>query len=158
LSVEHLQRSLAVNFYGGLYLTLAILPHMQRAQSGHIVFVTSMDGKLGLRNDAPYVSAKFALTGFTHVLRQELHGSGIHVSNVLPGRVDTAMIERLRFHWLSAKIPPEAVARGVIRAIEKRKAEVILPPQAVLLYYMWVLSPRLGDYLARLFHLEGWEE
>jgi NADP-dependent 3-hydroxy acid dehydrogenase YdfG len=157
LSVEHLRRSLAVNFYAGIYAVLEVLPYMRRQGGGHIVFVTSMDGKLGIRNDAPYVAAKFALTGFAHVLRQELHGSGISVSNVLPGRVDTEMIEHLRFHWLSAKIPPEAVARGVITAIEKRKAEVILPPLAVLLYYVWVLSPRLGDYLARLLHLEGWE-
>ncbi len=157
LSVEHLQRSMAVNFYGGVSLAQAVIPHMQVAKGGHIVFVTSMDGKLGLRNDAPYVSAKFALTGFAHVMRQELHGSGIHVSNVLPGRVDTVMIEHLRFHWLSAKIPPETVSRAVLTAIEKRRAEVITPPIATLLYYAFVLSPRFGDYLARLFHLEGWE-
>jgi len=155
--LEPIQRSLAVNFYGGVHAILAVLPHMQRQKSGHIVVVTSMDGKIGLRNDGPYVAAKFALTGFTQVLRQELDGSGISVSNVLPGRVDTVMIQHLRFHWLSAKISPEAVARGVLMAIEKRKAEVILPPQAVLLYLINVFSPRLGDRLARLFHLEGWE-
>jgi NADP-dependent 3-hydroxy acid dehydrogenase YdfG len=157
LSVEHFQRSLNVNFYGGIYATLAVLPFMQRQHSGHIVFVTSMAGKLGIRNDAPYVAAKFALTGFSHVLRQELRGSGVRVSNVLPGRVDTVMIEHLRFHPLSAKIPAEAVARAVLTAIEKNKAEVIIPPLAGLLYYIYTLSPRLGDALARLLHLEGWE-
>jgi short-subunit dehydrogenase len=90
-------------------------------------------------------------------LRQELRGSGVRMSNVLPGRVDTVMIEHLRFHPLSAKIPAEAVARAVLTAIEKNKAEVIIPPLAGLLYYIYTLSPRLGDALARLLHLEGWE-
>jgi len=152
-----LQLSLKVNFYGGVHAILAVLPHMRRQKSGHIVVVTSMDGKIGMPKDAPYVAAKFALTGFTQVLRQELEGSGISVSNVLPGRVDTAMIQHLKFHWLSAKISPQAVARGVLAAIEKRKAEVILPPQARLLYVITVFSPRLGDWLARVLHLEGWE-
>ena len=155
--VEPIQRSLGVNFYGGVYAILAVLPYMREQKSGHIVVVTSMDGKIGLRNDAPYVAAKFALTGFTQVLRQELEGSGISITNVLPGRVDTVMIEHLRFHWLSAKISPEAVSRAVLRGIARRQAEVIVPPQAVLLYLINVFSPRLGDWLARQLHLEGWE-
>lgn len=158
LTIQDLQCSLAVNFYGGVYAILAVLPHMKRQQSGHIVVVTSMDGKKGMPKDAPYVAAKFALTGFSEVLRQELHGTGIYVSNILPGRVDTPMIQNLRFHWLSAKISPDAVARGVLVALEKHKPEVIVPPQAILLYYINVLSPSLGDYLARFFHLEGWEK
>ena len=158
LTVQDLQCSLAVNFYGGVYAILAVLPHMRRRQSGHIVVVTSMDGKKGMPKDAPYVAAKFALTGFAEVLRQELHGSGIYVSNVLPGRVDTPMIQNLRFHWISAKISPDAVARAVLYALDKHKPEVIVPRLAILLYYANVLSPSLGDYFARLFHLEGWEK
>jgi NADP-dependent 3-hydroxy acid dehydrogenase YdfG len=158
LTVEDLQRSLAINYYGAIYGILEVLPYMRKQGGGHIVAVTSMDGKVGLPHDAPYVSAKFALTGFLSVLRQELRGSGIYVSNILPGRVDTGMIRHLKVHWISAKITPEAVARGILTAIEKRKTEVILPPLASLLYYIHVFSPRLGDALDRLFHLEGWEE
>lgn len=158
LTIQDLQCSLAVNFYGGVYAILAVLPHMRRQQSGHIVVVTSMDGKKGMPQDAPYVAAKFAMTGFAEVLRQELHGTGIYVSNILPGRVDTPMIQNLRFHWISPKISPDSVARGVLVALEKHKPEVIVPPQAILLYYINVLSPSLGDYLARFFHLEGWEK
>jgi NADP-dependent 3-hydroxy acid dehydrogenase YdfG len=157
LTVETIQYALAVNYYGGVYAILAVLPHMQAQHSGHIVVVTSMDGKKGLPPDAPYVSAKFALTGFVEVLRQELHGSGVHLSNVLPGRVDTEMIESLDFQWISRKIPPEAVAEAIIEAILKRKLEVIVPFQARLLYYANVLSPSLGDWIVRLFRLEGWE-
>jgi NAD(P)-dependent dehydrogenase (short-subunit alcohol dehydrogenase family) len=153
-----IQRSFDVNFFGGVYCVKAVLPHMLRQKSGHIVFVTSMDGKIGLPPDAPYVSAKFALTGFCEVLRQEVRDQGISVTNVLPGRVDTSMIENLRFSWISPKLAPESVAKAVLMGIRKRKPIVILPPGARLLYYINVFAPTLSDRLSRLFHLEGWSE
>lgn len=157
LQIADMERSLAVNFYGSLYAILAVLPHLQQQHSGHIVVVSTMDSKKGLPLDAPYVAAKFALTGFAEVLRQELHGTGISVSTILPGRVDTPMIATLRVPWVSAKISAEAVARATLRAIRLRQPEVILPPQASLLHYLNVLSPHMGDWAARFFHLEGWD-
>jgi NADP-dependent 3-hydroxy acid dehydrogenase YdfG len=157
VTVTEVERSMAVNFYGALYAILAALPHMLNQKSGHLVLVSSMDAKKGLPLDAPYVAAKFALAGFGEVLRQELYGSGVHVTTVLPGRVDTPMIADLQVPWISAKIPPEAVARAIVRAIHRRQPEVIVPLQAKALVYLNTLSPRLGDWIARLFHLEGWE-
>ncbi len=158
LDPADLQRSLDINYFGGVYCIKAVLADMLARKSGHIVAVTSMDGKIGLPPDAPYVSAKFALTGFLEVLRQEVSDHGIVVTNVLPGRVDTVMIEQLRFSWVSPKISPETVARSVVDAIRKRKAIVIVPPQAKLLYYINVFAPRLSDRLSRFFRLEGWTE
>jgi NADP-dependent 3-hydroxy acid dehydrogenase YdfG len=156
LNIDIIRHALAVNYYGAVYAILAVLPHMRAQKDGHIVAVTSMDSKKGLPPDAPYVSAKFALTGFVEVLRQELHGSGVYISNILPGRVDTAMIEELEFEWISRKIPPEPVADAIVQAILKRKPEVIIPFHARLLYYANVLSPSLGDWIVRRFNLEGW--
>ena len=158
LDPADLQRSLDVNFFGGVYCVKAVLPHMLAQKSGQIVFVTSMDGKIGLPPDAPYVSAKFALTGFCEVLRQEVRDSGISVTNVLPGRVDTVMIEDLKFAWISPKISPESVATAILNGIRKRKPIVIVPPQAKLLYYINVFAPTLSDRLSRLFRLEGWSK
>jgi short-subunit dehydrogenase len=98
------------------------------------------------------------MTGFLEVLRQEVSDQGIAVTNVLPGRVDTLMIEHLRFTWVSPKISPETVARSIIHAIRKREPIVIVPPQARLLYYVNVFAPRLSDKLSRFFRLEGWTE
>lgn len=156
LNPADLQRSLDVNFFGGVYCVKAVLPHMLAQKSGQIVFVTSMDGKIGLPPDAPYVSAKFALTGFCEVLRQEVRDSGISVTNVLPGRVDTGMIEDLKFAWISPKISPERVAAAILNGIRKQKPIVIVPPLAKLLYYINVFAPTLSDRLSRLFRLEGW--
>jgi uncharacterized protein len=158
LDPADLQRSLDINYFGGVYCIKAVLPHMLARKSGQILAVTSMDGKIGLPPDAPYVSAKFALTGFLEVLRQEVGDQGISVTNVLPGRVDTVMIEHLRFSWVSPKISPETVAGSIIDAIRKRKPIVMVPPQAKLLYYINVFAPRLSDRLSRFFRLEGWTE
>ncbi|MCX7682217.1 MAG: SDR family oxidoreductase [Anaerolineae bacterium] len=156
LTPEVLQQSLAVNFYGSVYPVLEALPHMLSRGAGHIVLVTSMDGKKGLPPDAPYVAAKFALSGFGEVLRQELHGTGVGVTVVFPGRVDTPLIADLEVPRISAKIPPEAVARAIVRAIRRRQAEVIVPFQARLLLLVNFVSPRLGDWAVRFFRLEGW--
>jgi len=157
LTVAEMERSMAVNFYGALYAVLAVLPHMLSQRSGHLVLVSTMDAKKGLPLDAPYVAAKFALAGFGEVLRQELYGSGVHATTVFPGRVDTPMIGELRVPWISAKISPEAVARAIVRAISRCQPEVIVPFQARALFYLNTLSPRLGDWIARAFHLQGWD-
>jgi short-subunit dehydrogenase len=117
-----------------------------------------MDARKGIPPDAPYVAAKFALSGFGDVLRQELRGTGVSVSIIYPGRVDTPMIENLRVPWISAKIPAEAVARAILRAVRRRQPEVILPAQSKLLVYLNTISPALADWAVRWFHLEGWED
>lgn len=157
LTVQEMRRSMAVNFYGALYAVLAVQPHMVEQDDGHIVLVSSLDGKKGLPRDAPYVAAKFALAGYAEVLRQELRGSGVHVTTVFPGRVDTPLIDTLEVPRVSAKIPAEAVARSIIGAIRRPRPEVIIPLQGRMLHLVNVLSPRFGDWLVRLFHLQGWE-
>jgi NADP-dependent 3-hydroxy acid dehydrogenase YdfG len=151
-----MEQSMAVNFYGSVYAVQSVLPHMLARRSGHIVLVSSLDGKFALPGDAPYVAAKFALNGYGATLRQEMRGKGIFVTIALPGRVDTPMIQNLRVPWISAKISSEAVAMGIIRAIHLRQAEVIIPFHAGLLYYISVFFPELSDWLIRLFHLQGW--
>lgn len=155
LTLEVLQASLAVNFYGSVHFVLAALPHLLARRQGHIVLVTSMDAKKGIPPDGPYVAAKYALSGLGDVMRQELRPYGIGVTVVFPGRVDTPMIGDLEVPWISAKIPPEAVARAIVRAIRRRQPEVIVPFQARLLVWLQCLSPRLADWTVRLLHLEG---
>jgi short-subunit dehydrogenase len=158
-SIEDVERSMAVNFYGSLYLIHTLLPHMVGRRKGHLVVVSSVDGKKGLPLDAPYVAAKFALTGYMDVLRQELHGTGVEVSTVLPGRVDTAMISDLRVPLVSRKISAARVAAAIVRAIEKNRAELVVPfmlPKFLIVAS--AISARFGDWQTRLFRLEGEEK
>lgn len=157
LTVADVERSMATNFYGVLHLVLAILPVMRQQRRGHLVLISSVDGKKGIPPDTPYVVAKFAVVGLGEMLRQELREWGIHICTVCPGRVDTPMIAHIEVPWISAKIPPQRVARAIVRAIRRRQPEVILPAQAKLLVYLNALFPRIGDWGVRFFHLEGRE-
>lgn len=156
LTIEILQQSMAVNFYGGVHVVLEVLPHMLARRRGHIVLVTSMAAKKGIPPDGPYVAAKWALTGLGDVMRQELRAYGIEVTTVLPGRVDTPMLAGLDFPRISAKIPPELVAEAIVRALRRHYAEVIIPRRARLLAFVQCWAPRLADWLVRTLHLEGW--
>lgn len=156
LHIEDFERSMAVNFYGTVHLVYAVLPGMLASGSGHIVAVSSVDGKKGLPLDAPYVAAKFAVTGFMDVLRQELRGTGVRATTVLPGRVDTPMIGRLEVPRISAKIPAERVARAIVSAVRKKKGEVIVPfggPRFLVVTNS--ISSRAGDWLVQAFGLQG---
>src|SRR5574341_896503 len=157
LAVQDFERSMAVNFYGVLYPILSVLPVMQQQRSGHIVLMSTLDAKKGMPTDGPYVAAKSAAAGFCEVLRQELHGSGVEVTIVYPGRVDTPMIEGMKVHPISAKIAPESVARATLRGIRRRRAEVVVPAfRGWSMILADALFPRLADWVVRLFHLEGW--
>jgi len=147
-----LDRALGVNFFGAFRLAQAALPAL-RESGGHLVLVNSFDAKKGMPLEAAYVAAKCALAGYAGVLRQEERG--VHVCTVFPGRVDTPMIRHLDVPRISAKIPPERVARAVLRALATRRAEVIVPWTCRLLQVADVVSPRLADGLVRLLRLEG---
>lgn len=157
LEVPLMEQSMAVNFYGGLYIILSVLPHMLAKKSGHIILVSTLDSYLGLPGDAPYAAAKGALTTFGDVLRQDLYGSGVFVTTLVPGRVDTPFIDDLKLPRISMIIPPERVASAIISAIKKRPAIVILPYTALLLYFIRMISPRLADWIIRTLRIQGWE-
>lgn len=154
--VEVFQQSLDVNFMGAVRPVLAALPHLLAQRSGHIVLVCSMDGKKGIRSDGPYVAAKYAMAGFGDVLRQDLRGTGVDVSIIFPGRVDTPMIDTLAVPLISRPISADVAARAVVSAIRYRRAEVIVPYHARFLLYAHFISPRLSDWAIQFFRLEGW--
>ena len=158
LTPEHFERSMAVNYFGTVYPVLAVLPQMRAQHGGHIVLISSMDGKKAVATDAPYAATKFAVAGFGESLRQDLYGTGVDVSIVFPGRVATPLIANMKIPAISAPIAPETVAAATVRAIRRRQAEVILPRSAYLLLLADGLSPRFGDWAVRTFHLQGLEE
>jgi short-subunit dehydrogenase len=159
LTISQIQRVFNVNFYGNLNCIFGVLPHMLQRGKGQIVIVSSMYAKKGLPPDAAYVASKAALSGLADVMRQELKESGIVVSTIFPARVDTPMISEISVPWISAKIKPQKVARAIIKALERKNAEIIvssLGPK--LLVAANTISPRLGDWLVKIFRLSGKEQ
>lgn len=152
---EAYRKSFEVNFYGSLYAVKKIVPIMVRQNTGHIVFINTLDSKKGIVGDGPYVAAKSALDGFADVLRQEVKETGIKVVSVYPGRVDTPMIQELQVPWISPKISAEKVVNGVVKGILKDKPIIVVPKTLYLLGALNNLSPRVMDWFYKKFRLEG---
>lgn len=91
---EDLARIVDVNLRAPIVLTRLALPHLRRAGGGAIVNVASIAGRIPLPEEATYSATKFGLRAFTFALADELEGSGITVSAVSPGPVETRFILR----------------------------------------------------------------
>ena len=145
----------APNLDGALHVVRAVLPQLLAQRGGHLVLMTSFDARKPMPRDGAYAAAKAALAAYGAALRQSVRDRGVHVCTVFPGRVDTPMCDGLEVPAISAKIPPERVARAVLRAIRRRSPEVVVPWHCRLLLWADTLSPRLGDWLVRALGLDG---
>jgi short-subunit dehydrogenase len=126
---------MAVPYFAAFWLTRAFLPAMRRRGSGHIVNVTSAAAYVGMRGATGYSAARWAVRGFTAALRSDLAGSGIGVTLIAPGKVATPYFEHNpgseeRIPAITRLYPTltvEQVARSVVRAVERRRREVVEP-------------------------------
>jgi NADP-dependent 3-hydroxy acid dehydrogenase YdfG len=156
LRMDQIRKLMEVDFFGCLHCVYAVLPHFLEKSAGSIVTTCSMDGKKGVPPDAAYVAAKFAMNGFFQVLRQELRGTGIHVATIFPSRMDTPQIAHVDCPRITPKGDPELVARAVVRAVLKRKKELLVPSISChLLTWADTISPSLGVWLVRTNRLDG---
>jgi short-subunit dehydrogenase len=130
-TMAEIDRALAVNLRAPIALTHALVPGMVARRSGHLVFVSSLSGKVATPRSLMYIATKFGLRGFASGLRSDLRDEGVGVSTVLPGFIRDAGM----FVSSGAELPkgvgtrtPEDVARATLRAIERNKAEVDVAP------------------------------
>jgi NAD(P)-dependent dehydrogenase (short-subunit alcohol dehydrogenase family) len=94
MSLAELRHQMETNFFGNVAMTKAVLPHMRAQQSGHIIQVTSVAGRMGAPLLGAYAASKFALEGWSEALRIEVHSLGIRVVLVEPGDYDTDIWDR----------------------------------------------------------------
>jgi short-subunit dehydrogenase len=123
-----LDRLVDVNLTAPIRLTRLLLPGMIDAGRGHLVFVASIAGAMGVREEAVYSATKAGLLAFAEGLRHELRGIGVSV--LLPGAVDTPFFDRRGAPYARrrpAPIPPERVARAIVAAIERERPESYVP-------------------------------
>lgn len=130
LTADEAERIVRVNVLGTVHAIRAVVPGMIERRRGHIVTLGSIAGRLGSPFEAIYSATKFAGVGLTEALVVELEPYGIGVSLVNPGPVATAFGEA-RGHPYDRRrpkaVPPEQVARAVIRAVEGRRHEQYVP-------------------------------
>lgn len=153
------QRLMEVNYFGSLALTQNLLPHFIEKQEGHYVAVTSIVGKIGSPYRSGYAASKHALHGYYDSLRAEHHQDKIKVSLVCPGWTNTdvsknaltgegrplGQTDRAQSEGMSV----EYVAREIVKAIEKDKAEIWLGGKEKLAVYMKRFFPGLFRKILR---------
>jgi short-subunit dehydrogenase len=155
---DEIDRVLDVNLRAGMMLTRELLPAMTERGEGHLVYVSSMSGKIPTVRASIYAATKYGLRGFAGGLRDDLHGSGIGVSTVFPGPIqgagmwDDAGIQLPR--WVPTK-SPEDVGSAVVRAIESNRPEIaVADPGQRAAAVLENMSARAGAWLRRRLPVE----
>ena len=151
LPVQAMQALFQANFFGWHELTQQVVPVMRAQGSGRIVQCSSILGFIAMKYRGAYTASKFALEAYSDTLRQELHGTGIHVSLIEPGPIATAFTANALANfdrWIGPegliasphrrsyegrrvrmengepgpfKLPPEAVVKRLVHALEARR-------------------------------------
>lgn len=133
-SAKEIDRTIDVNLRAPMQLARELAPPMVERGSGHLVFISSMSGKLPAGGGSIYSATKFGLRGFAASLRDELHGTGVGVSLVSPGFVSEAGL----FAETGVKLPPyvrlrspRQVADAVTKGIERDRGDIDVAPFAM---------------------------
>lgn len=109
------------NLTGAITLTRLLLPGMLQRRRGAIICVASVAGNIA--NDWLYSGTKFGLRGYALALRRQLHSSGVTVSVVSPGYIDTPLTSYRR-----SRMPgPALIANAIAGLIERPRREVVAP-------------------------------
>jgi NAD(P)-dependent dehydrogenase (short-subunit alcohol dehydrogenase family) len=165
MDLDNFERAMQIMFWGPLYAIRAVLPSMIARQSGTIVNITSIGGKLSFPHLLPYCAAKYAFLGLSEGLSAELEKSGIQVVSVVPGFMRTGSYlnayfagEREReFGWFSlgATLPlismdARRAARQIIRSVKNGDTQPILSVPANLAARFHGLFPATTNRLLAL--------
>ena len=125
-----------INYFGVIQMSKLLLPSMISRQNGHIITITSVNGKLGSYMKSGYAGSKHALHGFFDSLRAEIDGSGVDITLITPVYVQTDIsmnaltkdgTPQKSMDSNTAKgIPASVFAQRAIKLIAKGKAEIII--------------------------------
>jgi 3alpha(or 20beta)-hydroxysteroid dehydrogenase len=126
LTLDEYRRVVEVNQIGTFLGLRTAIPAMLASGGGSIVTISSVGGAQGVPGMAPYTSSKFAVRGLTRVAALEHANQGIRVNTVLPGPVDTAMMQP--GFWGDVDLRPLMAAASPMRRVGQPEevAELVL--------------------------------
>ncbi len=160
MTPDEYRESLEIFFWGPLHATLTVLPEMRKRQSGRIVNISSIGGKISVPHLLPYSVGKFALSGFSEGLRAELSRDNVYVTTVYPGLMRTGSPRnaefkgnsRAEYTWflLSDSTPgfsisADRAARQIVRACEYGSSQLVLGIPAKLAVKLNALFPGVSS-------------
>jgi NAD(P)-dependent dehydrogenase (short-subunit alcohol dehydrogenase family) len=137
LSRDVLRAQLETNLLGWHELTNLVIPVMRKQGYGRIIYNSSVLGFVAMAYRGAYNCSKFALEGLVDTLRQELHGSGIHLSLIEPGPIESHFRKNAVAKFFENIDAPNSFHRSQYESMQKRLekegpvAPFTLPPEAV---------------------------
>lgn len=152
MEINELRTLMELNFFTPVILATGLLPLLKKAD-GTIVTVSSVAGFLPVAYMGAYCASKYALNAFADTLRAELTGTGVHLLNLLPGRINTGFSARAFGSRIPPETPfagsPEKLARAVFRAYKTKKRQLVYPGWYRCLSFFQHTFPRFYDRLSR---------
>jgi NADP-dependent 3-hydroxy acid dehydrogenase YdfG len=136
------RRMIDVNVHGVLHGMKIVLPRMVSRQSGHVVNIASTAGRVGFAGGATYSGTKHFVVGVSEAARIELRGTGVEVSVVMPGVVDTELGAGVGSSRGVRKVAPEAVAAAIAGTLGRPRFDVFVPRTIAPLTAMAGVLPR----------------
>jgi all-trans-retinol dehydrogenase (NAD+) len=149
LSSAEIERTFRVNALSNYWTTKAFLPAMIERDRGHVVTMASAAGLVGVARQTDYSASKHAAVGFDESLRVELARTapGVVTTVVCPYYIDTGMFEGVetRFSFLLPILDERDVVAKTVRAIERNRRRLYMPPVLHLLSLLRPLPPVAFD-------------
>jgi short-subunit dehydrogenase len=131
LPPERIEQVIRTNYLGGVWCLRAFLPLLEAGAPAQVVNVVSIAGLVTGGAYGPYAAAKHAQLAFSRAIARELAPRGISVLTVNPGPVETEGFPQRDLLRRSlarrAVLQPDEVARRTVKALERGRAEVVLP-------------------------------
>ena len=145
---EHLMK---VNYLGTVYVTGAVLPAMMKRGSGHIINLSSVAGYMGVFGYSAYGPTKYAIEGYSEILRAEMKLHGIRVSVVFPPDTDTPQLayetpfkpaELVALEAGTKPLSAEKVSRVILQQAEKGRFMIFPGTDSRLFYLLTTKLPK----------------
>lgn len=165
LSREALRNQFETNFFGTHELTNLIIPLMRKQGHGRIIYNSSVLGFVAMKFRGAYNASKFALEGLADTLRLELRGSGVHISLVEPGPIESRFRANAFAMYQRYIDPSQSVHKATYLAMEARlqkpgpAAPFTLPATAVaekVIHALESESPKSRYRVTVPTHLFAW--
>ena len=163
---DDIQNQLQVNLIGMIQLTRLVLPGMIEAGSGQIIHISSIASWVGVPTYSIYNASKFGSRGFLASLRRELRGTGVTISEIFPGAVDTEFGLDPEVSWKTTTVTPkfallsaQSVADKILDMIQRKKIKSVIPGFMWLAIWADALISRVYQLdIIEIFLLVGWGE
>jgi NAD(P)-dependent dehydrogenase (short-subunit alcohol dehydrogenase family) len=145
-------RQVEINLHAVIHGTREAVRRMRPRGSGHIVNIASIAGRSGVSHLSTYCATKHGVVGLSEAMRSELRGSGIEISVVMPGLVNTELTAGTKPYRGFKLQTPEQVADAIVSALKVPRFEVYVPASlGPTTKFVALLPRRVQDALARLF-------